>query len=81
MQSNAIIEISDEWAGHNIFSAQDMSEAVQEMPLIDTDFQSPTMTCYSETIVEQIYLTGFPTFEQIKLYSDEKYYMAIACRV
>lgn len=94
---DTVIERSNDWNGHGIFTEQTLREAAQELTLINTNIQPPTRTCYSRTVdfikapdrrrndevdsAYDLYCKAFPTFENLKMAADAKYFIAIACGV
>ncbi|KAI1845069.1 hypothetical protein JX266_008862 [Neoarthrinium moseri] len=92
-----VMERSQEWDGHGIFTMETLREAVQELTLINTSMRPPAKTCYSKSINKvtapdrrrctqvdspnAVYMYEFPTFEGVKLCSDAKHFFSIACGI
>lgn len=88
---------SDEWCGHGLFTTADLRLAAQSLVLLNTDTRPLAKTCFSTTVDEiqapdrkvsqlvdsspEEHRARFPTFEQVKLCSDAKYFISIACGI
>ncbi|TLD25740.1 High-affinity methionine permease [Venturia nashicola] len=96
-KSDKVVDRCEEWNGHGIFTAETLLEGVQELTLINTNLQPPAKTCFSTTVdvieapdrrrneqvdsVKEVFSKGFPTFEDLKMSADAKWFVGIASGV
>ncbi|RDI80101.1 High-affinity methionine permease [Venturia inaequalis] len=92
-----VIEKNKEWNGHDLFTTEMLLEGVQELTLINTNIQPPAKTCFSTTVddieapdrrrnlevdsTKDVFSKGFPTFEDLKMSADAKWYNGMASGV
>jgi hypothetical protein len=96
-RADTVLQKDEEWDGHGIFTAQALQEAVQELTLINTYLQPPAKTCFETTIdiieapdrrrsepvdsTKDAFSRAFPTFEDLKMSADAKWFVGIASGV
>lgn len=96
-KADTVIDKGREWNGHGIYTAETLLEGVQELTLINTNLQPPAKTCFSTTVdvieapdrrrndqvdsTKDVFSKGFPTFEDLKMSADAKWFVGIASGV
>lgn len=94
-QMDTLLDKSEEWNGHGMFTKKGLEMATAEITLMNTGFQPASRSCRGD-IIEDIrapdrrrndqidtpmstFNQAYPTFEELKLCADAKHFFAIAC--